>query len=77
MCIERLWFQNETSWVAATAAALYWRVVGHGARAVDCLRQTLHNAPRHMKDIPLISLANILHRWARGGAKDSITYCSS
>lgn len=53
----------------ATAAALYWRVVGSGERAVDCLRHTLHHAPRHMKDIPLISLANILHRQV------SFSYC--
>ncbi|XP_045581208.2 tetratricopeptide repeat protein 17 isoform X1 [Procambarus clarkii] len=60
--IARSLQKNETSWVVATAAALYWRVVGSGERAVDCLRHTLHHAPRHMKDIPLISLANILHR---------------
>lgn len=60
--IARSLVKNETSWVVATAAALYWRVVGSGERAVDCLRHTLHYAPRHMKDIPLISLANILHR---------------
>ncbi|KAK4302085.1 hypothetical protein Pmani_025813 [Petrolisthes manimaculis] len=60
--IARSLKMNETSWVVATAAALYWRVVGSGERAVDCLRHTLHFAPRHMKDIPLISLANILHR---------------
>ncbi|KAG0697185.1 Tetratricopeptide repeat protein 17 [Chionoecetes opilio] len=60
--IARSLAKNETSWVVATAAALYWRVVGSGERAVDCLRHTLHYAPRHMKDIPLISLANILHR---------------
>ena len=55
--------QNDTSWVVATAAALYWRVVGSGNKAVDCLRHALHYAPRHMKDIPLISLANVLHRY--------------
>ncbi|XP_068207813.1 tetratricopeptide repeat protein 17 [Palaemon carinicauda] len=60
--IARSLQKNETSWVVATAAALYWRVVGSGERAVDCLRHTLHHAPRNMKDIPLISLANILHR---------------
>lgn len=60
--IARSLKRNETCWVVATAAALYWRVVGNGERAVDCLRHSLHHAPRHMKDIPLISLANILHR---------------
>ena len=54
--------QNSTSWVLTTAAALYWRVRGDGPRAASCLRVALHHAPRHLKDIPLISLANILHR---------------
>lgn len=40
-------------------AALYWRVKGQGKRAIDCLRQALNYAPHHMKDVPLISLANI------------------
>ncbi|XP_076045248.1 tetratricopeptide repeat protein 17 isoform X2 [Oratosquilla oratoria] len=60
--IARSLLKNETSWIVATAAALYWRVVGSGEKAVDCLRHALHQAPRHMKDIPLISLANVLHR---------------
>ncbi|RXM96251.1 Calcium-binding protein 1 [Acipenser ruthenus] len=42
-------------------AALYWRVKGQGKKAVDCLRQALNHAPHHMKDVPLISLANIFH----------------
>ena len=46
----------------STAAALYWRVKGEGAEAVNCLRHSLYYAPREMMDIPLISLANILHR---------------
>ena len=46
----------------STAAALYWRVVGDAEEAVNCLRHALHHAPSSMKDIPLISLANILHR---------------
>uniref|UniRef100_A0A8C4Y6U0 Tetratricopeptide repeat domain 17 n=1 Tax=Gopherus evgoodei TaxID=1825980 RepID=A0A8C4Y6U0_9SAUR len=39
----------------------YWRVKGQGKKAIDCLRQALHYAPHHMKDVPLISLANIFH----------------
>jgi tetratricopeptide (TPR) repeat protein len=46
----------------STAAALYWRVKGNSAEAVTCLRHALRHAPHDMKDIPLISLANILHR---------------
>lgn len=55
-------FQNSTSWVLSTAAALYWRVKGHAHQAVTCLRHALRYTPREMKDIPLLSLANILHR---------------
>ena len=54
--------QNATSWVVSTAAALYWRVMGHAHEAVNCLRSALYHAPDRMKDIPLLSLANILHR---------------
>uniref|UniRef100_A0A3P8RJB1 Tetratricopeptide repeat domain 17 n=1 Tax=Amphiprion percula TaxID=161767 RepID=A0A3P8RJB1_AMPPE len=50
---------NQTSWVLSSMAALYWRVKGQGKRAIDCLRQALNYAPHHMKDVPLISLANI------------------
>ena len=60
--------QNATSWVVSTAAALYWRVVGHAHQAVNCLRSALFHAPDRMKDIPLLSLANILHRQGRGRA---------
>ena len=54
--------KNSTSWVLSTAAALYWRVKGQTTEAVECLRHSLYYAPRNMKDIPLVSLANILHR---------------
>ena len=54
--------KNSTSWVLSTAAALYWRVKGQTTEAVQCLRHSLYYAPRSMKDIPLVSLANILHR---------------
>ncbi|KAB0347553.1 hypothetical protein FD754_012410, partial [Muntiacus muntjak] len=53
--------ENQTSWVLSSMAALYWRVKGQGKKAIDCLRQALHHAPHQMKDVPLISLANILH----------------
>ncbi|XP_072905767.1 tetratricopeptide repeat protein 17 isoform X1 [Hemitrygon akajei] len=53
--------KNQTSWVITSMAALYWRVKGQGKKAIDCLRQALHFAPYHMKDVPLISLANIFH----------------
>uniref|UniRef100_A0A6I8NVZ2 Tetratricopeptide repeat protein 17 n=1 Tax=Ornithorhynchus anatinus TaxID=9258 RepID=A0A6I8NVZ2_ORNAN len=59
--IAKVLEKNQTSWVLSSVAALYWRVKGQGKKAIDCLRQALHYAPHHMKDVPLISLANILH----------------
>ncbi|KAL1007648.1 hypothetical protein UPYG_G00089480 [Umbra pygmaea] len=57
--IAKVLEKNQTSWVLSSMAALYWRVKGHGKRAIDCLRQALNYAPHRMKDVPLISLANI------------------
>ncbi|XP_061618126.1 tetratricopeptide repeat protein 17 isoform X1 [Phyllopteryx taeniolatus] len=57
--IAKVLEKNQTSWVLSSMAALYWRVKGQGKRAIDCLRQALNCAPYHMKDVPLISLANI------------------
>lgn len=53
---------NTTSWVAASVAALYWRVKGEANNALDCLRVALSYAPESAKDTILISVANILHR---------------
>ncbi|XP_066510561.1 tetratricopeptide repeat protein 17-like [Hoplias malabaricus] len=57
--IAKVLEKNQTSWVLSSMAALYWRVKGQGKKAIDCLRQALNFAPHHMKDVPLISLANI------------------
>uniref|UniRef100_A0A3B4UTP3 Tetratricopeptide repeat domain 17 n=1 Tax=Seriola dumerili TaxID=41447 RepID=A0A3B4UTP3_SERDU len=57
--IAKVLEKNQTSWVLSSMAALYWRVKGQGKRAIDCLRQALNYAPHPMKDVPLISLANI------------------
>ena len=46
----------------STAAALYWRVKGDAVEAVECLRHALYHAPQEMRDIPLVSLANIFQR---------------
>uniref|UniRef100_A0A8D0BEB9 Tetratricopeptide repeat protein 17 n=1 Tax=Salvator merianae TaxID=96440 RepID=A0A8D0BEB9_SALMN len=59
--IAKVLEKNQTSWVLSSMAALYWRVKGQGKKAIDCLRQALHYTPYHMKDVPLISLANIFH----------------
>ncbi|KAF2356914.1 Tetratricopeptide repeat [Trinorchestia longiramus] len=49
-------------WVVCTGAALYWRVEGNAENAIDCLRAALLHAPHDMRDVPLTSLANVLHR---------------
>jgi len=53
---------NPQNWLITSGAALYWRIMGDVERAVECLRHSLHYAPSHMRDMPLIALANILHR---------------
>ncbi|XP_070560353.1 tetratricopeptide repeat protein 17-like [Ptychodera flava] len=53
---------NQTSWVLANMAALYWRVEGEAEKALECLRQGLFFSPRPVKDVALISMANIFHR---------------
>jgi len=50
------------SWLLTSGAALYWRIKGDVEKAVECLRHSLHFAPTQMRDMPLIALANILHR---------------
>ncbi|XP_074659865.1 tetratricopeptide repeat protein 17-like isoform X2 [Tubulanus polymorphus] len=57
--------QNDPSWVVANLAALYWRVKGHAANAVSCIRLALHLSPYSVSDIALVSLANVLHRAGR------------
>ena len=41
--------QNSTSWVVTNLAALYWRVVGQGPPAVQCLKNALHYGPDNMR----------------------------
>nr|XP_008192506.1 PREDICTED: tetratricopeptide repeat protein 17 isoform X1 [Tribolium castaneum] len=55
--------ENTTSWLLATAAAIYWRVVGNTEEAIVCLRLALNHVPDNMKDVPLINLANVLQRF--------------
>lgn len=62
---------NPESWVVSNMAALYWRVEGSAARALDCLRHALHYSPNDQKDIALISTANVYHR--AGLLEDGIT----
>ncbi|CAG9532258.1 unnamed protein product [Cercopithifilaria johnstoni] len=53
--------QNEDGvhWSLSTASALYWRVKGDAVNALKCLRQSLNSAPPDMRDIALVSMANI------------------
>jgi len=50
------------SWILSTAASLYWRVKGNALEALECVRHSLYHAPNSMRDVPLLSLANIMHR---------------
>ncbi|ESO91575.1 hypothetical protein LOTGIDRAFT_163300 [Lottia gigantea] len=52
--------QNPKSWVAASAAGLYWRVEGDFTKALDCYRLSLSYAPLEMADLMLLGYANIL-----------------
>lgn len=60
--IARALKKNETSWVITNLAGLYWRVRGSAKRAIECLRIAAHLAPKHSKDVALLSIANVLHR---------------
>lgn len=55
--------ENDRSWLLATAAAIYWRLVGDSQEAIVCLKLALDHVPEDKKDVPLISLANLLHRF--------------
>ncbi|KAL4224493.1 Tetratricopeptide repeat protein 17 [Mactra antiquata] len=60
--IARALKRNETSWVISNMAALYWRVRGNANKAIECLRIAIHYAPKHSKDVGLLSLSNVLHK---------------
>lgn len=54
-------YQNQTSWVLSSMAALYWRVKGQGKKAIDCLRQALHHTPYHMKVSAMWHVSGMMH----------------
>ena len=60
--IARALHKNHTSWALGCLGALYWRVQGDAPNAINCLRMALMNASLNNKHIPLLSLANILHK---------------
>jgi tetratricopeptide (TPR) repeat protein len=49
-------------WTLSTAAALYWRVKGDAQNAIKCLRHSLNNSPPEMREVAMVSLANIFHQ---------------
>uniref|UniRef100_A0A914ZLD2 Tetratricopeptide repeat protein 17 n=2 Tax=Parascaris univalens TaxID=6257 RepID=A0A914ZLD2_PARUN len=49
-------------WTLSTASTLFWRVKGDAVNALKCLRHSLNNAPPDMKDVALVSMANIYHQ---------------
>lgn len=53
------------SWVLCNLAAVYWRIVGNTAHAIECVRHALHHAPDSYRDVPLLNLANILYKLGR------------
>ncbi|CAI2353072.1 unnamed protein product [Caenorhabditis sp. 36 PRJEB53466] len=53
---------GHVSWVLCVLSSLYWRVTGNAENAMSCLRCALHTAPPQMRDVGLVSLANICHQ---------------
>lgn len=51
-------------WVLSMLASLYWRVVGKPRNALDCLQLALDSVPYKFKDVPLISIASISHKFS-------------
>ncbi|GMT10712.1 hypothetical protein PFISCL1PPCAC_2009 [Pristionchus fissidentatus] len=49
-------------WLPAVVSALYWRVLGDSEKAVQCLRLALATSPPNMRDVALVSLANVCHQ---------------
>ncbi|GMR59171.1 hypothetical protein PMAYCL1PPCAC_29366, partial [Pristionchus mayeri] len=53
---------EQEMWLPAVVSALYWRVVGDSEKAVQCLRLALATSPPNMRDVALVSLANVCHQ---------------
>lgn len=52
------------SWVLSMLASLHWRVVGKPRNALDCLQLALDAVPHKFRDVPLISIASISHKFS-------------
>ncbi|CAD6193908.1 unnamed protein product [Caenorhabditis auriculariae] len=53
---------KRVNWLLCVLSSLYWRVSGDAENAMNCLRCALHSAPPQMRDVALVSLANICHQ---------------
>ncbi|VDP48557.1 unnamed protein product [Soboliphyme baturini] len=60
--------KHSRSWILYTLASYYWRYVGNGEEAIECLKRALHFSSRKNIVVPLLSLINVLHH---GQSKDS------
>lgn len=54
--------KNNTSWYHYNLASLYWRQKGDAQKALDCIKRSLHFAPRYFKDVPMLNLGVMLQR---------------
>ncbi|CAI5452591.1 unnamed protein product [Caenorhabditis angaria] len=53
---------GQVNWLLCVLSSLYWRVTGDAENAMSCLKCALHTAPPHMRDVALVSLANVCHQ---------------
>ncbi|XP_058790229.1 tetratricopeptide repeat protein 17 isoform X2 [Phymastichus coffea] len=51
-------------WVLSMLASLHWRVIGKPRNALDCLQLALDTVPNKFRDVPLISIASISHKFS-------------
>lgn len=53
---------NATSWVYLTMASDYFRVKGDYSNSIMCLQRAIYYSPKQLRNIPLLNLANMLHK---------------
>eukprot|EP00053_Salpingoeca_punica_P019675 m.200772 g.200772 ORF g.200772 m.200772 type:complete len:1204 (-) comp17698_c0_seq1:183-3794(-) len=51
---------NATSFIYLNLAALYWRIRGNATQSIECLRRALAFSPPQLRDVAMLSLANVL-----------------
>ena len=67
---------DPNNWVAHLYASTFWRISGHASRAIECLRHAYALAdPRH-KYMPVLGLANVLHRSQKSEDAAGLLTCS-